>query len=188
MMDCKRYEQFILAYIDDDLDVVHKKELKQHLEKCSHCAHCLHRLKALRSRLKTLTPLQTSETFQIVLRECIRRREVGKPGIFGSPRIPVWRLVPVAGVAVILIVLGVTFINRRSTSNGAPIPPTLFTRVASPPERSSDQIQYILEDYPSRISVSRDDTDPGDRQAEYDSLLQRSRSDALSSRITTVSF
>jgi hypothetical protein len=188
MVDCKRYEQFILAYIDEDLDLVQKKELERHLEICENCARCLHRLKALRSRLKTLSPVQTSETFQIVLRECVRRRAAGKPGLFGSPRPILWRLVPVAGVAVVLIVLSVVFIEGRTPSSNPAQEPTLLTRVASPADRNEDQIQYILEDYPNRISVSRNDSETRDRRAEFDTLQQRSGSSEIESRITTVSF
>ena len=188
MTDCQRYQQFILTYIDDDLDILQRKDLEQHLEACDHCAHCLRQLQQLRVRLKSLKPVQTSETFQIVLRECIRRQGPGRRNVLRPSRPLVWRLVPVAGVALVLVLTSIYIIVQRSPSSRSGESPTVLTRVSSQAEQGDSQIQYILEDYPDRISVSRDDSERSASRAEYDSLLQRSRSDELYKRMTTVSF
>ena len=91
MTPCQRYTQKLFDYIDNDTDIITRKEISKHLESCPSCCQFVEQIKQLRSRLKALPKVQISGDFQAVLRERIRHELAGKkyprrcPGSSSAP-------------------------------------------------------------------------------------------------------
>jgi hypothetical protein len=160
MIPCQRFRKKLFNFIDDELDILQKKVVEQHLKECSHCREFLNQIHSLRSRIQNLTHIQTSENFNVLLRERIRREMAGKREFV--PRTPGFSLrwIPAAGVVIVMIVTGFWMIDQKTTVFDKAI-------VVEATKPSSDsgfpqfngQIDYVSDDYPapSSVSVSRDD-------------------------------
>ena len=189
MKHCQRFRDSLLEFFDDELDVQKKKEVEQHLKVCPHCMHFLNQLRRLRSHLRGLPTIKTSENFHILVRERIRRDLARQRGAKQSSTLIVKRFVPAFGLTVLVALVGFLVLDHKdslvepTTGRGGGI---------SVSTRSDDDfngpIQYVIDDFPSRISVSRRDGDRESRVVDEDSVYRVERSDELRTRPTPVSF
>lgn len=181
MNPCEQYKECLCEYFDGELDTLRKRDLLRHLEECPNCTQCLNKMRLLKSRLKSLTPIQVSDGFNILLRECIRREASGKRrSIPARPWTRRW--VPAVGIALVLIVTGVWILDSREVFRGKPVSGEPNFRELSSP----GQVQYVIDDFPSSISISRDESDRP-REA-YEDTLRLQRDAEVRRRVRTVSF
>ena len=78
MNPCERFKESIFDLVDDELDILRRKELERHLKACTLCSRFLEQIRSLRSQCKQLSSVSISEEFHIPLRERIRRENAGK--------------------------------------------------------------------------------------------------------------
>ncbi len=188
MTPCQRFKDTLFDLLDHEIDPQRKKQLQNHIGSCPACARLLHRLQVLRSCLLHLQPVQASDTFQLLLRERLRREM--KRGYKRSAIAPsgVVRWIPAVGLAAAMVVIGL-MLRDRDGNQAAPSPPFKSLPVASgimDPFRG--QVQYVIGDYPQRISISRDDSKPRTTTMGEDTL--NSSRDIVRTRphVTPVSF
>ncbi len=189
MKHCQRFRDSLLEYFDDELDVQEKKEVEQHLKVCPHCMHFLNQLRRLRSHLRELPTIKTSENFHILVRERIRRDLARQRRAKQSSTIIVRRFVPAFGLTVLVALVGFLVLDHRDSlvdktaGSGGGI--SVSTRSD---EDFSGPIQYVIDDIPSRISVSRRDGDGESRVVDEDSVYRMDRAEEFRTRPTPVSF
>ncbi len=189
MNPCQSFKDHIMKYFDDELDIHRKRELERHLDDCCHCSDTIRQLRALRSHMRDLTQLECSEEFHVLLRERIRRdlsrdRKGVRSSIFVTRR-----LIPAMGVAAVVTFMSIWMLdNDRSPLR--PVGNLAETnRPASPVGESFDgPIEYVIDEYPSRLSVSRDDRSDNSRRTDRDSLRQTRPAEDIRGRMTPVSF
>jgi anti-sigma factor RsiW len=189
MSSCERFKENILDFIDNELNSTRKKELRHHVETCQDCDCLMEQMRILRTELKSLPRIKASENFNVILRECIRREAAGKRSIFSSPFVGQRWMAPAAGFAVVMIAIGIwTIIPRREGSPVTTAPVTNVQSTVPSVNRFRGQIQYVIEDYPERVSVSRSDVANDEQRLARDTLRYREPVNDLTSRMKTVSF
>ena len=186
MTPCERFRKNIFDLVDGELDVHQKHELEKHLKSCSCCALFFSQCRQLRKRLQNLPRLAASETFHLLLRERIRRELAGKrrtaPSIFIT-RSKQW--IPAVGVALLLITVGFLLRDQRSIILQSP-----QNRIAISGESTGfkkENVQYVIDEYPGGVSISRDDSRSEHTEAR-DSLLLQQDSHRVRPNLTPVSF
>lgn len=189
MIPCQRFREKLFALLDDELTGSQRKELERHVEECTECARCFGQLRRLRSYLKGFAPVRLSEDFQVLLRDRIRRELVGK----GRPSVSTisfgWRWIPAFGVFLLLVSVGFWMLDRRTWSIRSFGPEMERVESSFRSGREYDgRIQYVIDDFPSRISVSRTEGETETRKVEEDSLLRQRNLDEVRSHLTPVSF
>ncbi len=188
MKPCQRFKESIFQLFDETLDIRGRKELEHHLKTCAPCSRFLDRMRSLRSHLRALPPIEVSENFHILVRERIRRdmaRTGGRHSTVSISR----RLIPVFGLTVLLVMVSIWTLDRRSIPVNTLGNPIGEYRSASPHNRGFDgQIQYVIDEYPNTISVSRQDIGRIPRRTPGDSVLLNENVDRLRNRLTPVSF
>lgn len=187
MSSCERFKDNILNFIDNELDSARKKELRKHVESCRDCDCLMDQMRILRTELRSLPRIQTSENFNVILRDCIRKEAAGRRPTIGSVFVGSRWLVPATGFAVVVVAVGIWALTGLPGTN--PASSRVETvRSTVPADRFRGQIQYVIEDYPERVSVSRSDEVDDARPLVRDSLQYREPARDMSSRMTTVSF
>ena len=186
MKPCQRFKESLFLFFDDELDILRKKELQQHLSECPHCTLFLDRMRRMRSHLRELPSIKISDNFHILVRERIRRDLARQNRRRQSSVITVRRLVPAFGIAVLVIAIGYWVLDRGVSPDGSPS--NGMRAVNQPSERFEGEIQYVIDDIPSRISVSRQDGESRFPYIGSDSLESMDRADEIRVRPTPVSF
>jgi len=188
MNPCERFKNNILDFIDNELDSIRKKELRRHVEKCHDCECLVRQIRVLRTQLKSLPRIKTSENFNILLRDNIRRELAGKRKFIAARLTSPSRLLPALGFALVLIAFGVWTVSTQTSWFRSP--QRDMSRIARTmpaiPEGDAS-VQYVIEEVP-RLPVSRDDTPENVRMSREDSMMIRRRREEIQSRMTTVSF
>lgn len=189
MTPCQRFRQLIFDLFDGELDILRKKELNSHLKECSQCAQFLSKLRLLRSHLRGLTPVRTSDSFHLLLRERIRREIAGKRRItvpsFSLPT----RWIPAFGLVLLVIIIGSWIMVRRTSlfkPSGSEMRVTQSSRLRG--EDFHGHVDYVIDDFPNRVSVSRVDNERGTRFIDRDSLILPDTLEGVRPRVTPVSF
>ena len=192
MNPCQRYQNLIFNLIDGDLDNLRKKELKKHLQECSHCDHFVKQLSALKIELSSLTQQKASEEFQIILRDRIRREFSGKKKPFITfPSFPFQRRwIPAAGLAIGMACIILFVVNRKDDlfqSQDSRLKASISE--SSSENNSPDRIQYVIDEFPGAVTVSRTDERPESiSDTIQDSVfIERNRS-PMRVRLTPVNF
>ena len=187
MGSCERFKENILDFIDNELSSARKKELRHHVESCHDCDCLMEQMRILRTELKSLPRIHASENFNVILRDCIRREEAGKRPLISSSFVGSRWMAPAAGFAAVAIAVGIWAFSPRG--GGGPASPTPTVRSsATGSSRFQGQIQYVSEEYPDRVSVSRTDVPDAVQNLSRDTLHYREPARDFSSRMTTVSF
>src|SRR4030042_4142907 len=121
MTSCERYKQYILDCMDDELDILHRKDLESHLKVCEPCSLLANRCRSLKKRLKDLPQVKASDEFPILLRGRIRRelakKRTYRPNFFFFPN----RWIPAVGMAVVLLVAGVWMVTGNMRAGKKPL-------------------------------------------------------------------
>ena len=189
MSSCERFKNSILDFIDHELDILKKKELKSHIEACHDCECLMNQVRALRSQLHSLPRIAASEDFNVILRDCIRKEMSGKRQPFSWVILTSHRWIPATGFAVAVLVGGFFVLDQKtSIFNGRQ-----NTAQVIPASRPMDpvpfngQVQYVIDEYPNRVSLSRDDARRPSTLSR-DSVVVETPRRSFKSRMTTVSF
>ncbi len=173
----------------DNLDVLRRKDVERHLKTCSQCARFLDQIRLLRLRLKNLTPVKTSDSFQVLLRERIRREMAGKRRTAASSTSFTKRWIPAFGFVVLVLIAGIWMIDQKTSFFDSGDNEGGIARSTTPGEESFDgQVQYVINDFPSRISVSRTEDAEGAESVVEDSLIRQNDWEDVRARLTPVSF
>lgn len=188
MTPCQRYKDKIMELFDGELDALQSKAVNQHLKTCDSCSAFMTQLQTLRTRMQSLTPIETSEHFHLVLRDQIRREMSGRRShfeLFSSRR---W--IPAVGLASVIAVSLVMISDHRnmpwSKAQGS-ARPMISQSTPAPAARRSGSIQYVVGEYPDRLSVERRDERPAGL-SRSDSLEPRQDPSLYRQRLTPVSF
>jgi len=120
MKICERVSTLFSDYVENTLRAEDKQELEVHLDECAACRVALDRMGTLRARLQSLTPMQTSEDFETILRARIKlNRTVAHPLRLIRSGMGTARLASYSTVG-LLIIFSLTYLlwqhPRRSTA------------------------------------------------------------------------
>jgi len=189
MSPCQWFRECIFDLFDGELDIARRKELERHMKECPHCASFLNQIRILKSHLRNLMPIKTSDNFQILLREKIRREVAGKrtsavPSFYITRR---W--VHAFGIALIVITVGFWVLDHhqpifRSQENAF----QAIHSSSSFESRFDGNIQYVVGDFTDRISISRENKKRSTETPNEDSLRLQKNLEEIKARLTPVSF
>jgi anti-sigma factor RsiW len=190
MPPCKKFRKSLFKFIDDELDVLQKKLVEQHLKECLNCKGFLNQIRSMQSRIKNLSNIQASENFHILLRERIRREMAGKrefvPRTYGFSL----RWIPAAGLVVLMVISGFWMIDKKTTVLNKSIiaEATKPSPVSSSGSQFNGQVDYVIDDYPapSSVSISRDDRKPS--SAAVDTVYLPQENNGVQAFLTPVDF
>ncbi len=189
MNPCQRFRESIFDLVDNELDILRRKELESHLKTCTSCSRFLEQIRNLRSQCRQLSPVQVSEEFHVLLRERIRREMAGKRGSF-SPSISFsGRLIPAFGMMLVVICLGFWMLDQKTSffdTSGNGIVVTQMPLAEQ--EDFEGEVQYVIDDYRNPVSISRNSEADGAPVAYTDSVLRGLEQDYIQNRLTPVSF
>ena len=189
MNPCHRFRESMFDFFDGELDALRKKDLERHLQECSRCARFLDQILLLRSHLKTLTPVKTSDSFLVLLRERIRREVAGKrrTGVVSVSFARRW--IPAFSLGILVLIMGFWVLDQKTSFFDSIDSNRRITSSALPEDGNFDgQVQYVIDDFPNRISVSRIDGKKEAKLANEDSLILERNLEEVRARLTPVSF
>lgn len=69
---CRRFDRWLTAYVDDELDAVHCLELEDHLTGCSGCAETVAMLMATRASLRACVPAEAPSSLRARVQATLR--------------------------------------------------------------------------------------------------------------------
>ena len=182
MVPCEKYKDDLLKMVDDELEQDAKKEIDKHLDECPNCNGFVKELLRLRTYLKSLSPIQTSEGFQYLLRERIRREMSGKR-IKQKQWSTYW--VPAFAAGVMLIVSGYVFMNRNSDVTS--VPQNTLSQQSTLRQPVPDQVDYVL-GTEQQVAQQNEEKANINEQVASDSLIREQNLRRIQARITPVSF
>lgn len=189
MNPCQSFKDLIMKHFDGELDIHRKKDLEKHLDDCCHCSETIHQLRALRSEIRNLTPVECSEDFHVLLRERIRRDLARKRKETRSTVFITRRLIPAIGAVAVVALMSVWLLDDDPSALRPAGNLTELNQPGSPSGESFDgPVEYVIDEYPSRLSVSRDDRAENARDTDRDSLRQTRPAEDVRGRMTPVSF
>jgi len=184
MANCYYFKKLINQLIDDEISPSEKTELDSHLSTCSECSTYLIKLKKMSKMFTRLPEVKTSEDFYVLLRARIRR-ELNRSGkkFYHSTSYPkhLYQFgFSTAAVILFLLLINPFNVIRKDSE-------TQVTRSQKTGDEYNGQIQYVIDGYPTSVSLSRDDTIDSLIQ-HNDSLYQFDKNNAISSHVTPVNF
>ena len=182
MTPCEKYKADLLKMVDDELEQDAKTQINKHLDDCPNCNGFVKELIRLRGHLKSLSPIQTSEGFQYLLRERIRREMSGKR-LNQKQRSTFW--VPAFAASVMLLVSGYVFLNRNS--DVTTVPQNTLSQQSTMQQPVPDQVDYVLGTEP-QVAQENEEKTAADQQVMSDSLIRQENLRHIQARITPVSF
>jgi hypothetical protein len=71
MKNCEKFEKLVNEYLDEEVNLHLKIEIGRHLESCKNCSAMYYEFKKVKEELKNLSYVQTSNYFEIKLRQKI---------------------------------------------------------------------------------------------------------------------
>jgi anti-sigma factor RsiW len=118
-MKCDEIQKRLVAYVDDELDVISKDKIKHHLEECPQCQAQLEKATKMRSLYKSMPELKPQpEDFERIMDALPSARSlqkktglVSKLGEWFDLQNKVVRWVPAAAILIIFVLIG-TFVLR----------------------------------------------------------------------------
>ena len=186
MNPCQQFKEMIFDLLDHQVDSQRKKHLYDHLSECPQCEKFFSRCKALKARLSSLEQIRASDTFHILLRERLRREAAGNRRWI-RPVLPGYmRWAPAVGVVALAVFIGVLVTDR-----GTPLQEGEYSEIrasASGRDPFQGPVQFVIDDYPQRIAVARDDRSRSGTITGPDSLRPIDRVESERPRVTPVSF
>lgn len=183
MTPCEQYKADLLKMIDGELEPQAKKTLAEHLEACSVCNEFVKELLQLKTHLKSLPSVKTSDGFQLLLRERIRREMKGQ-----YKRRETWKTywAPAFAFGVVVIVSGFV-LTQRDTAGSSVVPQSTITQSMPPQRAAYDQVDYVI-DTDTQAMTQEEQTQSGNQLAVTDSLLRERTLQNIQARITPVNF
>ena len=137
MMDCRRMEQGLVAYLDHRADPAVRRQVEEHLAVCDACRERAEGFRAVWSVLDEMPEVAPSRAFDAAVRERVSAAEHASPWAWlaPSPRLAI-ALTAVLAVAVWL-------------SSSRPVPEPLASAVPQSSEAEFAMIRElpVLEDY-----------------------------------------
>jgi anti-sigma factor RsiW len=143
-MSCQEACQFVDAYVDGELDLVHSLEFRRHLETCADCRALCDEVEALRNSVRTHHPyFAAPDGLDNRIRAQLRIAAGAKTQTVRHQKFPTWRLSAVAASIVAIAVFTAMFIAMLRRPAGE----TLAEQVVSSHIRSL--MENHLTDVPS---------------------------------------
>ena len=125
-MECKRAQNLLDAYFDEELDPLHAMEVEAHVQECGRCAAVLKGRKALQQALRSQLPYYRAP-------ELLRRKIPGN-----TPR--PWRRLALAMAACLVLLLGALSWSILMHASGHTVDPSI--QLADAVE--SDHVRSLL--------------------------------------------
>jgi len=144
MSHCERFKEKLFKFLDNELEGAAKEEVLQHLQSCSACEAFYRQMHSLKQRLHDMKPVKTPVSFQIVLRERIRREKAHRKGI-GLSYPPVSRIwVPAIAVTALVLIAALflfrSFLPFNLHESG------IDMSLLVPKEGDGIRIHYVIDD------------------------------------------
>ena len=174
MTSCDKFVPLFTEYLDGNLSGQSKSEFEEHIQSCSDCAQTVQHLKTLQVQLKQLTPVKTSDAFNVILRSRIRY-ELEKPSLWDQVvtyflvnRVPAFA----TGFAMLLLVSFFSYSlffrsNDRSdvfvpveVANEQPIAQTFYPSSKKSNQPAKQDVYYVIDQF--RIEEVLADRQKGD--------------------------
>lgn len=153
MEPCEQFKQQILDLIDGELDFLQKNNINKHLKACHHCSDFFKRMNRIQSYLKRLTPVESPDSFLILLRERIRREMAGKPNNFHLQQFPLWKLAAISCCSVLIFILGFRMLDQRTwKKTRSPVHFNQMGLTDSSVDNLMTDVHYVLDDFPAEGS------------------------------------
>lgn len=151
MTPCERFKEKIFSLIDGELEGAAKNEVRRHLEKCPECARLYHGLYSLKHRLHEMKTVNAPDSFQVILRERIRRELANKQGFGMHP--PASSSGWITGIAVASVILGAAFLVFQPFSRSR-LPETLTEVSESFSDVSNmSRVRFVIDEVDSNPTV-----------------------------------
>jgi len=184
MRQCSDYKMLIDKLIDNEITFSEKKEIRTHIKNCIECKQYLERSKKLQKMFSSLTKIETSKDFNVLLRAHIRREMNRRSKRFNNPfALP--KRVFQFGFAIVIVFLSLIVFNPFNLIRNKSIGQLQISEKNS--NQFNGQIQYVIDGYPKSVSLSRDD--------KSDTLINRNDSlnllrenNAIKSHLIPVNF
>ena len=123
MAVCYKFLKQINDFIDNDIEPSDLKQLETHLQNCSSCRAYVNRYKTVKKSLAALPHYKTSQTFDIVLRERLRKEINGEKRFhfkpFVLPEFPM-RVPSIAGAGIAVVIAAFLIVNSLSDKKVTP--------------------------------------------------------------------
>ena len=185
MTPCQGKRSDIFEFADGELDPQAEKQVGRHVEDCCDCARLLRSIRAQKSALKRLTPIETRDTFTVLLHERIRREMAGKRGFLFRPALEGRRWIPASALALVLLAAGLWMLDRKT----APRPGSAVSLgSAAAPEQKPVRVHYVMDEIPQTRLASVSPAEPGQNGAAMDTTERVRNFDGLRDRLVPVSF
>jgi anti-sigma factor RsiW len=115
-MNCQECENYIDAYVDNELDVVTTILVKQHLRDCSRCQQLLENRKTLRDLLTNpQVRFEDPETLLGKIQSVLPPSKSNVKQRSGSRFVLSWFSIPLALAAALVAMIGLVFLNQGGT-------------------------------------------------------------------------
>ena len=117
MTNCKLVCKYFSDYVDGEINEGLKKEVDEHIAVCQECAEKLRQARNIREYMLKFTRLETSEKFDVILREKISQEFYRKKGFLKNSKesidyLPAKSYVGFATVAVFAIIFIIIKVNN----------------------------------------------------------------------------
>ena len=106
MINCDKCRTNLSAFIDDETNEQEASRIKKHLDACPGCQEQFKALKSVRTSLSSLSKISASPSFDVILRDRIRREMHDRSSRFSAALFPRFRVPAFAAAAVAVLVIG----------------------------------------------------------------------------------
>ena len=124
MINCDKCRNNLSAFIDEETTEQESSSIKEHLQKCSKCQRQYNELNGMRSALSSLRKIKTTASFDIILRDRLRR-EFRKRNTRTLASISSRFRAPAFTAAAVVVLLTGMLIGRTMQNPNPAINPTL---------------------------------------------------------------
>lgn len=129
MVTCKDFQDFVSDFVDGELPPPLQKEFREHLASCHYCTYISNNVEKVCTILKNLDKVQTSDTFEMKLRQRILKESVsslnGLAQWIPSGSIVNGKILVGAGAALILVTGLMAFYDQGSQNASDLLPSSL---------------------------------------------------------------
>jgi anti-sigma factor RsiW len=149
MTPCERFKDKIFDLIDQELDGPMREQVLQHIKECSLCEQFYHNLSSLKQGLSQMKPVKAPDSFQIVLRDRIRREMAHK----SSPKRPQRRFLLWAAVFTVAAAAVITFLVYRPFTHSTASNPLNIQTLLN--EQETPNVRYVIDDLDQEMHIPR---------------------------------
>ncbi len=184
MPQCYDFKILIDKLVDAEISPVEKRELNNHLDSCNDCRNYMEKLKKMRRMFSQLPRVKTTDDFYVLLRARIRRELSRGDKRFYNPILYPKRIFQY-GFSLAVVVLLLLLINPFNIIRNESESHLSISEKKS--NEFNGQIQYVIDGYPTSVSLSRDGTIDSLINSN-DSLRQLGNNKVIRSHVTPVNF